>query len=269
MIGIIGYMSGGKSYTAVEMMLSKMYHGHTCVSNIRLNCRPVTDYLGLPCVIWKRLYYRLSLDKEDLAPYHGIMSDDYENYPAGSPRGSSTYERDKVFIFLDEISSIFDSMISAADGGVKSVAAWARHTEKRGQILYLIMQFPSELHKRLRVHITQYVQCINTSSVRIPLLGTGLPWFLHGYIIRLDYMPDLETQIGAATWGRYKPKVFKCYNTSQIVVGHQQSSFNLSRPDLSDKLKIEFYQRLLVLAIFLVLGVQVWLMSCVKLKPAL
>lgn len=268
MIGIIGYMSGGKSYTAVELMLSKMYHGHTVVSNIKLNCRAVTDYLGLPCLVWKKLYYRISLDKDDLDEYHGILSDDYESYPAGAPRGTPNYERDKVYIFLDEISSIFDSMISAADGGVKAVAAWARHTEKRGQMLYLIMQFPSELHKRLRTHITQYIQCINTSSVKIPLLGCGLPWFLHGFIIRLDYMPDLETQIGSATWGRYKPKVFKCYNTSQIVVGHTQTAYNLARPDLSDKLKVEFCQRLIVVALFLFLGVQIWLTMFVKLKPA-
>lgn len=259
MIGIVGYMSGGKSYTACELMLNKMYQGHTVVSNIKLNCRAVTDYLGLPCLVWKKLYYRLSLDKEDLDEYHGILSDDYENYPAGSPRGTSTYEQDKVYIFLDEVSSIFDSMMSAADGGVKAVASWARHTEKRGQMLYLIMQFPSELHKRLRVHITQYIQCINTSSVKIPLLGCGLPWFAKGMCIRIDYMPDLETQIGSAVWTKYNPKVFNCYQTSQIVVGHTQSAYNLDRPNLKEKLEMEMYIRLFSVTSFLFLGVQAWL----------
>lgn len=267
MIGIIGYMSGGKTYTAVEMMLSQLYHGHTCVSNIKLNCRETTSYLQMPCLVWKRLYYQIVMDEDAELGYHQLRQDDYQSYPAGSPRGSPSYEKDKVFIFLDEISSIFDSMISAADGGVKAVAAWARHTEKRGQMLYLVMQFPSELHKRLRVHITQYIQCINTKNVKIPLIGTGLPWFMQGLLIRIDLMPDLETQIGGAVWGRYKPQVFKCYNTSQIVVGHTQTAYNLERPDLSEKLKVDFCHRCLILLCFVLLGVQICLLTLVKFNP--
>lgn len=248
MIGIIGYMSGGKTYTAVEMMLSKLYNGHTVVTNIKLNCRETTSYLQMPCLVWKRLYYRLVLDRSELVPGddHIILSDRYDLYPCGSPRGSPTYNQDLVYIFLDEVSSLFDSMLSSADGGVQAVAAWARHTEKRGQMMYLIMQFPSELHKRLRSHITQYIQCINTSSVKIPLLGTGLPWFLQGLIIRIDLMPDLETQIGGATWGHYKPAVFRCYNTAQIVVGHTRATYNLQRPDRTDQLRIDFCIRVIV-----------------------
>lgn len=59
MVGVVGYMSSGKTYFAVEQMLRLMAANHTIVSNIRLNCAAVTEYLQVPCVLWKRLFYQL------------------------------------------------------------------------------------------------------------------------------------------------------------------------------------------------------------------
>lgn len=216
MIGVTGYMSGGKSYFAVEQMLRQMYAGHRVVSNIQLKCREVTTFLEIPCIFWKQLYYYL----DDVPKgYHHICISDYMSYPRGSPRGSATYDRDMVFVYLDEASSIFDSMVHASDGGIQAVAAWARQTEKQGIRVYLIMQFASELHKRLRTHITEYIECTNPSTVKIKFLGKGLPRFFKNFTIRTRYLNDAETKIGHWQWVRLDPRVYNCYRTSQIVVG--------------------------------------------------
>lgn len=216
MIGITGYMSGGKSYYAVEHMLSMMFRGHRVVTNIQLCCQAVTSYLEIPCIFWKQLYYYL---EENPKGYHHIAISDYHKYPCGSPRGSATYESHMVYVYLDEVSSIFDSMIHASDGGIQQVATWARHTEKRGIRIFLIMQFASELHKRLRIHITEYVACTNSNTIRLPLVGWGLPKVLQGISIRSRYLSDGETQIGQASWVRLRPEIYNCYHTAQIVVG--------------------------------------------------
>lgn len=221
MIGITGNMSGGKSYTAVEFLLSYLSRSHRVVSNIKLNCQGVTSYLCSPCVLWKPFVYLLENDDEFSGGYNCISLRDYNSYPCGSPRGSTNYDSNKVFIFLDEISSVFDSMISSSDGGVQAVATWARHSEKRGQMIYLIMQFQSELHKRLRVHITEYIHCTNSSNILIPFTGLHLPPFLRQKIIRTHYMADGETVVGANHWFNLDSRVFNCYNTGQIVVGHK------------------------------------------------
>lgn len=216
MIGITGYMSGGKTYYAVEHMLGSMYSGHRVVTNISLKCQAVTKYLEIPCIWWKQLYYYL---EDDPRGYHHLSLSAYELYPTGSPRGTPTYERDLVYVYLDEVSSIFDSMVHASDSSVQKVATWARHTEKRGIKIFLIMQFASELHKRLRVHITEYVACTNSSTIKIPLIGVRLPKMLRGMTIRSRYCSDGETQIGQAQWYVLRPIIYDCYTTAQIVVG--------------------------------------------------
>lgn len=251
MVGIIGYMSGGKTYTAVEMMLNRLNSGHPVVSNIKLKCRETTSYLQIPCLEWKRLYFQLVDDSDWTGEYHTLPYSKYQDYPVGSPRGSATYEQDKVYIFIDEVSSLFDSMIAASNAGIQEVAAWARHTEKRGQMVYLIMQFQSELHKRLRVHVTQYIKCVNTSMMKIPLLGTHLPFFMQGLLVRTDWLPDMETMLGAATWSKYDPRVYNCYNTAQIVVGHKSVDYKIQRPDVGDKLFLQMLLRMvIVFAVF-------------------
>ena len=130
MVGIIGHMSGGKSYFAVEQMLKWLFSGHVVCSNIFLNCQAVTSYLGVPCVQWKRLYFRLV---DNPSRYHDLCISDYDSFPTGSPRGSSDYDSRLVYLVFDEVSSIFDSMVHASDSSIQKVATWARHTHKPGQ----------------------------------------------------------------------------------------------------------------------------------------
>lgn len=87
MIGIVGHMSGGKTYFAVEKILGWLLTGHCVATNIVLNCQAVTSYLGVPCVVWKRLYFFIT---EKPSKYHEIDQSDYYNYPTGSLEDQST-----------------------------------------------------------------------------------------------------------------------------------------------------------------------------------
>lgn len=257
MIGITGYMSGGKSYTSVRFMLAYLKQGQIVVTNIRLNIPAVTKYLDIPCVLWMQQYYLLTDTLSD--QYHHIFQGDYNSYPVGSPRGSQNPL--KVYIFLDEVSSIFDSMIHTSDAGIQAVATWARHSEKRGQLLYLIMQFSSELHKRLRIHITEYIHCTNTSNLTIPLVGCHLPKFLHNLIILQHVLADGETVIGHSEWFSLNPSIYKCYNTSQIVVGHHTSADiipHFVRPNPQISIRKGFLQCLIIQLLFCVALFVLW-----------
>lgn len=261
MIGVVGHMSGGKSYYAVESMLKLMLSGHAVASNIKLNCQAVTSYLKIPCTDWKRLYYYLTDDEKDTL-YHHVNVFSYGDYPKGSPRGSDDYDKRMVYIFLDEASSIFDSMSHSSEGHIKQVAVWARHTKKMGIELVLLMQFASELHKRLRNHVQEYISCTNTNNIRVPLLGFHLPWFLRNMSIRQRYLQDMETPIGAREWTVLRPEIYKCYNTAQIVVGGMDATPSASFDcNLAPR---HFYQQftrflfLFVLSIVVLIGVLVY-----------
>lgn len=261
MIGIVGHMSGGKTYTAVADMLQRLLEGHVVVSNIRLSCRGVTAFLGVPCLLWKRNYYYLTETPE---LYHEISLLDYNAYPMGSPRGTDTYESDLVYIYLDEISSVFDSITHSAQQNIKDVAVWARHTEKRGQMVYLIMQFSSELHKRLRNHVTEYVTCVNTSKLRLPVLNIRLPWFLRGYIIQSHYAGDETTSLGSSKWVPIEPKIYDAYYTGQIVFG-SEIGVRVDRAtfDLTNRGKWKWL-KLLILLIVLTLANMFFCLSALR-----
>lgn len=267
MIGIVGYMSGGKSYYAVEKILDLLSLNHTILTNINLNCQAVTSYLGVSCVLWKRLYYFLSDDATEISKgrYHVLDLRDYDNYPCGSPRGSATYDADMVYVFLDEASSVFDSMVTAADSSIKKVSAWARHTRKRGIEVVLLMQFPSELHKRLRIHIVEYIHCNNSNNIKLPVVGLGLPTFLCNLSIRQRYASDMVTPIGDASWCRFRPAVYRCYNTAQIVVGSSMAlvphaTIDFQARDFS-RLLSKFYLLCCFVVVFsiVLIGVLLWL----------
>lgn len=221
MIGIIGNMSGGKSYSAVRIILDAFQGGHVVVTNIELDISACADYLGCAYADLRPFYWRIRDDDDDLGEYE-VHASDYESWPAGSLRGTSTYESDLVLIVLDEASSIFDAMTSGASAEIKKVASWARHTEKRGQMVYLIMQFENELHKRLRNHITQYIFCKNMSKVVVPIIRCHLPKSLFGFITQIHLMPDGETTLGTPDFVPLDSRVFRCYRTAQIVVGSQR-----------------------------------------------
>lgn len=224
-------MSGGKTYSAVRDMLERIRTGHIVVTNVELNLSACSDFLGVSVADLSNFYWRIRDDEDDLGPNEVHVSD-YDSWPCGSPRGSATYDSDLVYIYLDEASSIFDAMTSGASESIKKVAAWARHTEKRGQMLYLIMQFENELHKRLRVHITEFIYCKNMSKVVVPILRCHLPKFASNFVSQIHLLPDGETSLGSPDFVPLDSRIFACYRTAQIVVGGHAFS-RAAIPDFS------------------------------------
>lgn len=253
-------MSGGKTYTAVEYALKNLADNQVVCSNIRLKCRGVTAYLSVPCVFWKRNYYYLT---EQPKGYHDLDISDYDNYPVGSFRGSGGSK--KVFIYYDEVTSVFDSLTSGSDARIKEVATWARQTEKRGQFLYLIMQFTNELHKRLRSHITEYITCVNTANIRLPFIKCRLPSFMRHYILRSTFGPDGETRITSAVWFYIDSRIFSCYDTGQIVFGSKVypvgEFYKLDFSFALYKSRLRGLICLLILNILVCSGFMCWLLS--------
>lgn len=219
MIAIVGHMSGGKSYTAVQYMLDYLLSGHVVCSNIRLKCQGVSSFLNSPCVFWKRNYYYITDDPSEWRLYNFLKLQDLDSYPCGSPRGVNTYESDKVYIFFDEASSLWDSLTSGRDDSINRVAAWCRQSEKRGQSIYFICQFLSELHKRLRNHVQEVHLVKNSAHVRLPLIRSRLPPFLRHFIIRTVINPNTEEILDSSVWLSIDKRIYSCYNTGAIVVG--------------------------------------------------
>lgn len=244
MIAYCGYMSGGKTYSAVRKMLECLYNSEIVVSNVKLNCRGVTQYLMIPCLLWKQNYYILEEHGEQAhLPYHSIDIYDYYSYPCGSPRGRGNL---RVNIFLDEASSYFDSIKQSGSAEIQDLAAWVRHTEKRGQYMYLIMQFMSDLQKRLRNHVHEIIICRNTSNIRLPLVKLPLPFFLRGYVLTTRFGADEKTQLERTQWTKIDRRIYDCYDTSQIVVGQQFTQSNcITLPTGRDRVRF--------------LGVWVWI----------
>ena len=79
--GIYGSLGGGKSLTAVEMMIQALNQGHKVISNIEL-CnlgeKSARNYTYMP----------------------DLMDADFKSLPMGAPRGSSF--PDRVLIVIDE-----------------------------------------------------------------------------------------------------------------------------------------------------------------------
>lgn len=215
MTGICGYMSGGKTYTAVEMMMDDLMNGHIVCTNIFLKCRGVSSYLGCSCLEWKRNLYYLTDDPEECSQWHHVFFYDYSSYPCGSVRGNPH----KVCIYIDEASSFFDSIEVSSSSKIKEFAAWVRHTEKRGQFIFPIVQFPSDLQKRFRQHCTEYIYCANSEKIRLPIVNLNLPKFFHNFILRATMSSDGEKVLSPTVWKRRDPRIYDCYNTAQQLVG--------------------------------------------------
>lgn len=222
MLAFIGHMSGGKTYTAVRHMLDNLKHCDVVCSNIELKCRGVSDYLSVPCVLWKQNYYQLS--ESPTKPYHNLNLYDYDSYPIGDLRGHGNR---KVFIYFDEASSLWDSIEHSGNSSIKSVAIWVRHSRKRGQEIFFIAQFASELHKRLRNHIQEFMTCVNSAAVRLPVIRCRLPSFLRCFIIN-TVVNDKDEILVASTWSKIDSRIYQCYDTAQIVVGSSTALSNNS-----------------------------------------
>lgn len=201
--GITGNLGGGKSLTAVYYMVNALRDGYYVISNITLDIPRLQRDIG-PWV--DALYMHISLDDDDIDPY---------KWPCGDPRGSGG--RRRVVVVLDECAEWFDQYANSKSPKIQRLWSWLRHSSKRSQDVFLIVQRPDYMHKVLRILVARWLQVNDLGVWRVPLLRMRLP-FCGGLCI---FTPFDRTgqRVGSANflrkslWGRYYDTA-ECLNST-------------------------------------------------------
>jgi len=137
---IIGNLGGGKTLTAVKVAVEALEKGFFVVSNITLNMDAICCLYGERC---RNLYLHVDLANDD--PFL---------FPSGDPRGSGGKRR--VLVILDECAEYFDQY-SSGSANVKRFWSWLRHSSKRSQDVFIIVQRAEYLTKPLRLLISRFI----------------------------------------------------------------------------------------------------------------
>lgn len=198
--GITGNLGGGKSLTAVHFAVNAMRSGYFVVTNITLDVERLVldfgDYM-------RQLYLHVSLDDPGFDPF---------KLPCGSPRGSGGGKR--VLVILDECAEWIDQYTSAKDPRIQRLWSWLRHSSKRSQDVFIIVQRPDYLNKVVRILVSRWIWVNDLAVWRLPVLKMRVP-FCGGLVMRNIY-DKLGNRIGAVSciskirWGRY-------YNTAECL----------------------------------------------------
>lgn len=154
--GIYGHLGGGKSLTAVEIAVWALRKGWTVVSNIELF--HVEHFSG-------QYVFLRDLD--------GV---DFWQLPCGAPRGSPDPFR--VCIVIDECAEFFDQF-SSRSPVLTAFLSWLRHSSKRGQNVFLIVQQPEFIAKSLRLLVNKWICCVDMAQFRLPMLRLKIPFTSH------------------------------------------------------------------------------------------
>lgn len=170
--GITGNLGGGKSLTAVYFMVNALAEGYAVVTNITLDIDKIASRYG----DWvKDIYFHVDLSDESIDPY---------KFPCGDPRGSGG--RRRVLCVFDECAEWFDQYANAKSPHVQRLWSWLRHSSKRSQDVFLIVQRPDYLHKVLRILVARWLQVNDLAVWRVPLLRFKLP-FMSGFVVAAPY----------------------------------------------------------------------------------
>ena len=203
--GIYGHLGGGKSLTAVELSLWALRLGWTVTSNIELRNIP-KDCVGK---------FNLIEDFESVATYVDPTNSDncgFWSLPCGAPRASASSFRSVIVI--DECAEFFDQY-SSSSPVLKSFLSWLRHSSKRGQFVFLIVQKPEFIAKALRLLINKWIICDDMYQFRLPVLKVKIP-FTSNFVARrvFDRMGNLLSRgFNFAD----KRDIGRFYNTAQSI----------------------------------------------------
>ena len=221
--GIYGHLGGGKSLTAVELSLWALRLGWSVTSNIELRNIP-NDCKGS---------YKFIED------FEGV---DFWTLPCGAPRGSSSSFRSCVVI--DECAEFFDQY-SANSPVLKTFLSWLRHSSKRGQFVFLIVQKPEFIAKSLRLLINKWIICDDMDQFRLPVLKVKIPFTSHFVARRVfDRMGNLLSRgFNFAD----KRDIGRFYNTAQSI------ALNGRDNDFSGSLEEDYNPNELFLNLFCIL----------------
>lgn len=160
--GIYGHLGGGKTLTAVEIMLYMLKLGFSVTSNVRIFNYPNTGKYTFV---------------ED------FRSVDFWKLPCGAPRG--TDDPFRSVIVIDECAEFFDQY-SSTSPQLKSFMSWLRHSSKRGQFVFAIVQKPEYIAKSLRLLINKWIMCDDMAQFRLPVIRMRIPG-MGGFVRRLIY----------------------------------------------------------------------------------
>lgn len=208
--GIYGHLGGGKSLTAVEIALWALSLGWSVTSNI--NIRTSSD----------RFHF--------IEEFNGI---DFWSLPCGAHRGSPDSFRSVIII--DECAEFFDQF-SSSSPVLKQFLSWLRHSSKRGQFVFLIVQKPEFIAKSLRLLINRWIVCDDMEQFRLPVFKCRIP-FTFGFVARRvfdRYGNLLSNGFNFAS----KIKIGRFYDTAQSIAingrnnDYQQSADEKGGPSL-------------------------------------
>lgn len=222
--GIYGHLGGGKSLTAVELSLEFLRLGWSVTSNILIRS--------------KSPKYHFIEDFQDV---------DFWSLPCGAPRGSDNPYRSVIVV--DECAEFFDQY-SSNSPYLKQFLSWLRHSSKRGQFVFLIVQKPEFISKSLRLLINKWIVCDDMEQFRLPYFKIRIP-FTSGYVARriFDRYGNLLSRgfnfASKSDIGRY-------YDTSQsIAIEGRQNDFISSLPPPKAPPLLPFYLIALLYILFI------------------
>jgi hypothetical protein len=195
--GITGNLGGGKTLSAVRFAVEGMSEGYFVVSNITLDldkiCREYGQHL-------RGLYKHVDLSVDD--PFL---------FPCGDPRGSGGKRR--VLVILDECAEYFDQYSSGKEN-VKRFMSWLRHSSKRSQDVFFIVQRMEYISKSVRSLVARWVWVDDLAVYRWPYFRIKTP-LCSGLIMRNVYDRQMlkVDRVSFAVkkyWGQF-------YNTAECI----------------------------------------------------
>ncbi len=200
--GIIGLLGGGKTLTAVSIIIDNLDVGNYIITNIVLNDAELTKRYGGE--EWRKLVEYVDVETAD--PHEWI---------SGSPRGSGGCKR--VLVVLDEVAEWFNQYKSGQDFKVQRFFSWLRHSSKRGQDVFFIIQDEKFLTKSIRSLVNQWLVAADLQVVKVPAIRMRLPPFFWPYCwIRIF---DRNGKL-TSTANFVKKKYYgKFYDTAQLLSG--------------------------------------------------
>lgn len=219
--GITGNLGGGKTLSAVHFAVTAMQQGYFVCTNVSLKIDLLVRDFG---EYMRGLYRHFSFDDPDFDPF---------KLPCGSPRGSGGKKR--VLIILDEAAEWVDQYSSAKDPRIQRFWSWLRHSSKRSQDVFIIVQRPDYLNKVVRILISRWIWVNDLAVYRLPVVKLRFP-FCGGLVMRNIY--DRQgNRIGSVSlisksyWGQYYDTA-ECLNSDGATynVEYELPTFRDRRP---------------------------------------
>lgn len=204
--GIYGHLGGGKTLTAVEISLWALSQGWSVVSNVEL--------------------FHVEHSKGNYRFIPDIADVDFWQLPCGAPRGST--DKYRSVIVLDECAEFFDQYSGNAPQ-VKNFLSWLRHSSKRGQFVFLIVQQPEFINKSLRLLVNKWIVCQDMEQFYLPFLHLRIPYTRELVWRR---MFDKYGNLISRGWNFADKRIIgRYYNTAQSIALQGRGSDYAERND--------------------------------------